>query len=71
VENAWLKVVEGIGTGQGTQGVVLLPPGVIILLLDVGQLLSQVPNSVMCALEALHFRVEGFIPLLVDSEVNH
>jgi hypothetical protein len=71
MKDAWLEAAEGIGTGQCIQGVVFFLSGIIILFLDIGQLLCQVPNSVVHMSEALHFHVEGFIPLLVDGKVDH
>jgi hypothetical protein len=71
VEDMWLKVVESIGSGQGMQGVILLPLSVIILFLNIGQLLGQVSDPVVHALEALYFSTKGFIPFLLDSKVDH
>jgi hypothetical protein len=71
MEDAWLKAMEGIGSSQGVQGVVFLPPDIIILFLDLSQLLGQVSNFVMCVPEALYLGVEGFIPFLLDGEVDH
>jgi hypothetical protein len=71
MKDAWLKAAEGISAGQCMQRVVLLPLGVMILLLEIGQLLCHVSNSIVCASEALYFRTEGFIMLLVDGKVNH
>jgi hypothetical protein len=71
VEDAWLKVAEGVGMGQCMQGVILLPSSVVVPLLEFGQLLGQVSNSIVHLSEVLHFCVEGFILLLVEGEVDH
>jgi hypothetical protein len=71
VEDPWLKVVEGVGSSQGVQGVVLFPPGVMVQLLEVGQILSQVCDPFMHTLEALYFSVKGLILFPLDGKVNH
>jgi hypothetical protein len=71
VENVWLKAVKGVGVGQGMQGVVLLLSSIIVLLLDIGQLFSQIFDPIMCMLEALYFSMEGFVLLLLDHKVDH
>jgi hypothetical protein len=56
---------------QHLQGVVFFPPGVIILLLNIGQLHCQVPNPVVHASKVLYLCAEAFILLLADGKVNH
>jgi hypothetical protein len=71
MEDARLEAMEGIGSSQGVQGVVFLPPGIIILFLDLSQLLGQVSDSVVCTPEALYLSAESFVLFLLDGEVDH
>jgi hypothetical protein len=50
---------------------VLLPLGVIVQFLEVGQVFSQVSDSVVCVSKMLYFSVQGFVPFLLDGEVDH
>jgi hypothetical protein len=71
VEDAWLEAAEGVGVGQGAQGVVLLPSCVVIQFLEVGQVFGQVSNSIVGAPESLDFGVQGFVPFLSNGKVDH
>jgi hypothetical protein len=55
VKDVWLESVEGVSMSQGVQGVILLPLGVVIQFLEIGQVLGQVSDPVMCVLKALYF----------------
>jgi hypothetical protein len=71
VEDAWLEVAESIGASKGSQGVLFLLTRVIIKLLEIGQVFGQIPDLIVGVAEVLYFGVEGLVPFLLDSKIDH
>jgi hypothetical protein len=71
MEDAWLKAAEGIGSCKGSQRVLLFPAHVVVQFLEVGQVFGQVSDVIVGPAEALHFRAEGLISLLLDGKIDH
>ncbi len=71
MEDMWFKMMECIGVGQCSEGVVLLPSCVPVEFFEPCQVFSEVCHPFVGSVEMLYLSSEGRISLTIEHEVNH